>query len=96
MRHCYIVAYDIADSKRVKRVFKAMKGFGDHTQLSVFLCRLDSRQFRDMQSVLYGIIEEEEDQIIFFNLGPESMLPRMDITHIGRSPVLQTRNAIVV
>jgi len=96
MRHCYIVVYDIADNKRVKRVFKAMKGFGDHTQLSVFLCRLDPRQFREMQSTLYRIIKEEEDQIIFFNLGPESMMPRMDITHMGKSPVFRTRNAIVV
>ena len=96
MRHCYIVVYDIADSKRVKQVFKAMKGFGDHTQLSVFLCRLDPKQFSEMQRVLHTIIEEEEDQIIFFNLGPESMLPRMDIIHMGRSPVIRTRNAIVV
>jgi CRISPR-associated protein Cas2 len=96
MRHCYIVVYDISDKKRVKKVFKTMKEFGDHTQLSVFLCRLDLKSFREMQKKLNAVIEEEEDQIIFFNLGPENMLPRMDITHMGRSPVLETRNAIIV
>jgi CRISPR-associated protein Cas2 len=33
--HLYLVAYDIHDKKRLRRVFKLMKGFGQWLQLSV-------------------------------------------------------------
>ena len=36
----YIVTYDIADQRRWRRVFKAMQGYGEWLQLSVFQCRL--------------------------------------------------------
>ena len=42
----YIVAYDIADPKRWRRVFKVMKGYGHWLQLSVFQCRLTARAAR--------------------------------------------------
>ena len=40
----YVVAYDIADQKRWRRVFKAMHGYGEWLQLSVFQCRLSRRR----------------------------------------------------
>ena len=39
MRSSYLVCYDICDDKRLKKVFKAMRGFGDHLQYSVFECQ---------------------------------------------------------
>ena len=36
----YFVAYDIADAKRWRSVFKTMHGYGEWVQLSVFQCRL--------------------------------------------------------
>ena len=44
----YIVAYDIADQKRWRRVFRTMKGFGRWLQLSVFQCRLSGRRRADL------------------------------------------------
>ena len=43
--HLYIVAYDISDPKRWRKVFKVMNGYGAWVQLSVFQCRM-SRQRR--------------------------------------------------
>src|SRR5437870_5051974 len=40
MRTCYIVAYDIADPKRLQRVHRTMRGYGDPLQYSVFRCIL--------------------------------------------------------
>ena len=39
----YIVAYDIADPRRWRRVFRLMNGYGEWLQLSVFQCRLNRR-----------------------------------------------------
>src|SRR5207245_5663551 len=36
----YIVAYDISDPRRWRRVFRLMNGYGEWLQLSVFQCRL--------------------------------------------------------
>jgi CRISPR-associated endonuclease Cas2 len=40
MRTCYLVAYDIADPKRLQRVHRTMRGYGDPLQYSVFRCIL--------------------------------------------------------
>jgi CRISPR-associated endonuclease Cas2 len=40
MRSTYIVCYDVADPKRLRRVFKVCKDFGQHLQFSVFECDL--------------------------------------------------------
>ena len=36
MRTTYLVCYDIADDKRLRRVFKTCGNFGDHLPVSVF------------------------------------------------------------
>ena len=39
MRSTYLVCYDISDDKRLRKVFQAMRNFGDHLQYSVFECQ---------------------------------------------------------
>jgi len=36
MERLYLVCYDIRDDKRWRRLYKAMKGYGEWLQLSVF------------------------------------------------------------
>ena len=43
--HLYIVAYDISDPKRWRKVFKAMNGYGARVQLSVFQCRMSRQSY---------------------------------------------------
>jgi CRISPR-associated protein Cas2 len=38
MRHRYIVAYDIRDEVRLRRVHDVVRGYGIRLQYSVFLC----------------------------------------------------------
>ena len=70
MRRLFIVSYDISDPKRLRRVFKALKGFGDHLQLSVFRCDLSESQRLRLGAMLSRIIEPTRDQVIFVDLGP--------------------------
>jgi CRISPR-associated protein Cas2 len=39
MRNKYLVCYDIGDDKRLRRIFKTMRDFGDHPQYSIFECQ---------------------------------------------------------
>lgn len=70
MRNSYIVAYDIADPKRLRQVFKSMRSWGDHLQLSVFECQLTQTDLVRLRAELAGIIHHQEDQVLFVDIGP--------------------------
>ncbi|MEK6590056.1 MAG: CRISPR-associated endonuclease Cas2 [Nitrospinota bacterium] len=59
----YVVAYDIPDDKRRNRLFKAMKGFGIHTQFSLFECTLDDKEFIRMTKKIESVMDKKEDDI---------------------------------
>jgi CRISPR-associated protein Cas2 len=61
----YIVAYDISDPKRLRKVATACEDFGVRKQYSVFLCRLSATDFVRLRSRLYDLINLEEDQVLF-------------------------------
>lgn len=65
----WIVAYDICDDKRRAKVFKIMKGHGDHLQYSVFRCALDRMRLTILKRSLLEVINEWEDQVLFIHLG---------------------------
>jgi CRISPR-associated protein Cas2 len=74
----YIVTYDIADTKRWRRVFKLMKGYGEWVQLSVFQCRLSAKQQAELIALLDGIIHHTEDHVILLDLGlADKVVPRV-------------------
>ena len=70
MRTTYLVCYDIADDKRLRKVFKTCSNFGDHLQFSIFECDLNSSELIQFESALAGIINAREDQVLFVSLGP--------------------------
>ena len=69
MREYVLVSYDISDSKRLQKVYKTMRGFGDSFQKSVFLCQLSPKEEMIMQMRLTDIIKPSEDQIVIIHLG---------------------------
>ncbi len=74
----YIVAYDISDQKRWRRIFRLMKGYGEWVQLSVFQCRLTPRQHAELISLLDGVIHHTEDHVILMDLGlADNVTPRV-------------------
>ena len=64
----YIVAYDIADPKRLRKVATTCEDFGVRRQYSVFLCRLSSTDFVKLRCRLYDLINLKEDQVLFIPL----------------------------
>jgi CRISPR-associated protein Cas2 len=72
MRTTYLVCYDIADDKRLRRVFKTCKNYGDHLQFSIFECDLSPSEKVQMESALKDIIDHTKDQVLFVTLGPAS------------------------
>ena len=64
----YIVAYDISDPKRLRKVARACEDYGYRKQYSVFLCRLSATDFVKLRSRLYDIIDLNADQVLFIPL----------------------------
>lgn len=67
--HLYIIAYDIADQKRWRAIFKLMHGYGEWLQLSVFQCRLSRLRHAELVATLDEIIHHKEDHVILMDLG---------------------------
>jgi CRISPR-associated protein Cas2 len=64
----WIVAYDISDPKRLRKVATCCEDFGVRKQLSVFLCRLSATDFVRLRFRLYDLIHLKEDQVLFIPL----------------------------
>jgi CRISPR-associated protein Cas2 len=64
----YLVAYDIADPKRLRKVARTCEDFGLRRQFSVFFCRLTSVDLVRLRSRLYDVIDLEKDQVLFVPL----------------------------
>lgn len=93
--HLYTVAYDISDSKRWRRVFRLMHGYGEWLQLSVFQCRLSRQKHAEMIALLDDIIHHDHDHIICMDLGPaDNVQPR--VISLGKAFEPVTREPTIV
>lgn len=95
MRRCYLVCYDIRDSKRLRSVHKVVKGYGEAWQLSVFFCILKDIDRVRLQSDLKAQMNPKEDQAIIIDLGPDEKEARKACTVIG-IPIPKGNDSIVV
>ncbi len=64
----YVVAYDIPSDKRRAKVHKALCGFGEWTQYSLFECFLDARELVRLRAKLQDVLEPEEDSVRIYPL----------------------------
>ncbi len=81
----YFVTYDVADPKRLARVFRVMKSAGLHVQFSVFCCDLTERQCETLKMDLLDVIKPSEDQVLFVDLGPTEGQALERVTSLGRA-----------
>jgi CRISPR-associated protein Cas2 len=100
MRNTYLVTYDIRDDKRLRKVFKAMRDFGDHLQYSVFECQFTPIDLAKCRHVLAGIIHHGDDQVPLIDPGlnyrrmleiQTRLLARTMTGEINNYPVFVTR-----
>jgi CRISPR-associated protein Cas2 len=96
MRQTYIVSYDVSSPRRLRKVFKLMRGLGDHLQLSVFRCELTARELMELRVKLAGLIDKAEDQVLFVDVGPAEGRGSTSITALGKAYLHPERHAMVV
>lgn len=65
MKSLWIISYDIADSKRLRKVAKFLEGYGIRIQKSVFRLKVTDR---DIQKVKWEISKKimDEDSVFYF------------------------------
>ena len=79
MRTTYIVSYDVADDKRLRRALKTCRNFGNHLQYS------NPSEKIELETQLAQVIKHDEDQVLFISLGPAEGRGDRVITALGLS-----------
>ncbi len=96
MRQRYIVTYDIADPSRLRKVFKLLKGYGEHLQFSVFRCDLAAMRLAQMKDELRQIIHAVKDQVLIVDVGPTEGRGAEVFESLGKAYVDEGRKPNVV
>jgi CRISPR-associated protein Cas2 len=89
----YIVAYDIANDKRLRKVARIAEDFGVRKQYSVFFCRLGPRDMVRMRAQLYDVMKLDEDQVLFVPLCGKCV---EQIDTLGRPTEAPTARDVVI
>lgn len=95
MRQAYVVVYDICEPKRLRRVYRTMRAYGDHLQYSVFRCELSERERVELEAALHDLLHHGEDQVLIIPIGPPGGRYDTSIHAIGR-PYKPFQRLIVV
>lgn len=97
MRSVYLLCYDVADEKRLRRTYKKMCGFGDPLQYSVFRCELSDTEKQALKEALWDILNWEHDRVMLVDLGPAGARGDECVEFWGEPRVsLPDRRAIIV
>jgi len=93
-----LVSYDVAVSssggkKRLRRVAKACKDYGQRVQFSVFECIVDPAQWATLRQRLIQEIDENEDSLRFYFLGSNW---KHRVEHIGAKKPLDQEGPLIV
>jgi len=92
-----IVSYDvniksIGGQRRLRRVAKICKDFGQRVQFSVFECLVDPTQWTLMRKKLIEEIDPERDSLRFYFLGSNW---KQHIEHIGAKEVIDLEDILI-
>lgn len=96
MRRCYLLCYDIADAKRLRRVHKIAKSYGESWQYSVFFCTLRDIDRVRLERDLTEAANLKQDQLLIIDLGPHDEAVRKSVTTLGASLPLPVSRVLVV
>jgi len=96
MRRRYVVAYDVTDPKRLRKLHSKMRGFGDPVQYSVFICDLLEKEKVLLVMAVDEIINHREDRVIIIDTGSiKGEAERIEFIGVPLSPV-EERVAVIV
>jgi CRISPR-associated protein Cas2 len=93
-----IVSYDVATDegkgqRRLRRVAKACKDFGQRVQYSVFECIVDPAQWTRLKERLISEIDPEKDSLRFYYLGSNW---QHRVEHVGAKAALDQEGPLIV
>ena len=93
-----LISYDVATrdaagEKRLRRVAKACKDFGQRVQYSVFECIVDPAQWTFLKDTLINEIDKEQDSLRFYYLGSNW---RRRVEHIGAKAGIDQEGPLIV
>lgn len=92
-----LVSYDVAvcdnGQKRLRRVAKACKDYGQRVQFSVFECEVDPAQWVMLKQRLIDEIEPETDSLRFYYLGSNW---KRRVEHVGAKDALDLNGPLIV
>ena len=71
-RRRFLVAYDIRDPKRLRRVCKITQAYGERLQYSVFVCDLSPSELLRARSKMEDEMLMTEDSVVIVDLGDVS------------------------
>ncbi len=93
-----LVSYDVRTSepggaRRLRRVAKVCRNFGQRVQFSVFECLVDPAQWVRLRQQLIDEIDEEADSLRFYFLGANW---RGRVEHVGAKASLDQEGPLIV
>ena len=63
-----LLVYDIADSRRLRKVARLCEAYGDRVQLSVFELHLKPGQLIALQASLRKIVDPRSDRVRYYRI----------------------------
>ncbi|MDQ1295526.1 MAG: CRISPR-associated protein Cas2 [Actinomycetota bacterium] len=92
-RRRHIIAYDIREPRRLRRVCKTMEEYGERLQYSVFVCDLSRAELVHARRDVEQEMDLTEDSVVIVDLGvPDSAA----VTFIGQRRELPTNTPRIV
>ena len=93
-----LVSYDVSTmdkggQRRLRRVAKTCKNFGQRVQFSVFECIVDPAQWTVLRQKLIDEIDEETDSLRFYFLGSNW---KHRVEHIGAKAGIDQEGPLIV
>ena len=95
-RRRYLVAYDIRDGKRLRKVHKTVKAYGWPMQYSVFICDLDRTEMYELHAALGLVIHHGADAVAFVDLGDPKERGRSCFDFLGASTPLPVSGPVII
>jgi len=78
-----LVIYDIADQRRLYKVARILKDYGERVQQSKFEIEVSARVFTELRARIVQVIDEAEDGVKYIPLC-ERCLHKTEIIGLGR------------
>jgi CRISPR-associated protein Cas2 len=93
-RRRHLIAYDIAEPRRLRQVCRIMEEFGDRIQYSVFICDLSRTELVHVRARVEAAMDLAEDSVLIVDLGDPGRTP---FTFVGvRRPLPSTAAAKIL